>query len=108
MALTQEEALELIDANEYAVRYLIDPAGLPYGVPLAYVRRDACIVQIHAPGYHRVVSAGCIGGYMHGVPGHGKRRRITEIKPANLINGHPRVNAGGQNVSPQYRPLFAD
>jgi nitroimidazol reductase NimA-like FMN-containing flavoprotein (pyridoxamine 5'-phosphate oxidase superfamily) len=39
LALTQEETFALIDANEYAVLCLSDPDGLPYGVPMDYVRR---------------------------------------------------------------------
>lgn len=39
LAMAQEETFALIDANKYAVLCLIDPDGLPYGVPLEYVRR---------------------------------------------------------------------
>lgn len=39
LAMPHEETLEFIDAQDYAVLCLIDPAGRPYGVPLDYVRR---------------------------------------------------------------------
>ncbi len=38
--MSYEETLAVIDAQDYAVLCLIDPAGQPYGVPLDYVRRD--------------------------------------------------------------------
>lgn len=40
LAMSYEETLAVIDAQDYAVLCLIDPAGRPYGVPLDYVRRD--------------------------------------------------------------------
>ena len=39
LALTREDTLALIDAGEYAVLCLAGADGLPYGVPLDYVRR---------------------------------------------------------------------
>lgn len=40
LALTAEEALSVIDENEFAVLCLTDPTGKPYGVPMEYVRQD--------------------------------------------------------------------
>lgn len=40
LAMAREESLALIDANEFAVLCLTDPDGLPYGVPMDYVRKD--------------------------------------------------------------------
>lgn len=39
LAMAREETLALIDASNYAVLCLADPAGRPYGVPMDYVRR---------------------------------------------------------------------
>ena len=39
LALTRKDTLALIDAGEYAVLCLAGADGLPYGVPLDYVRR---------------------------------------------------------------------
>lgn len=39
LAMAQAETLALIDANDYAVLCLVDPDGLPYGIPMDYVRR---------------------------------------------------------------------
>jgi nitroimidazol reductase NimA-like FMN-containing flavoprotein (pyridoxamine 5'-phosphate oxidase superfamily) len=40
LALSREEAFELIDRSRYAVVSLVDTEGRPYGVALDYVRKD--------------------------------------------------------------------
>ena len=39
LVLSQEEALAIVDENQYAVLCLNDPAGRPYGLPMDYVRQ---------------------------------------------------------------------
>ena len=38
LVLSQEEALAIVDENQYAVLCLNDPEGRPYGLPMDYVR----------------------------------------------------------------------
>ena len=38
LALTKDEAMAVIDEIQFAVLCLTDPTGLPYGVPMDYVR----------------------------------------------------------------------
>lgn len=40
LALTEEETLSLIKSHRFAVLSLVDPDGLPYGVPLDYIYKD--------------------------------------------------------------------
>lgn len=56
LAMPPEETLALIDAQDYAVLCLIDPAGRPYGVPLDYVRRGD-ILYFHGAREGRKVDA---------------------------------------------------
>ena len=39
LVLSQEEALAIVDENQFAVLCLNDPAGRPYGLPMDYVRQ---------------------------------------------------------------------
>ena len=39
LVLSQEEAIAIVDENQYAVLCLNDPAGRPYGLPMDYVRQ---------------------------------------------------------------------
>lgn len=39
LALTPEESLAILDEIQFAVLCLHDPTGLPYGVPMDYVRQ---------------------------------------------------------------------
>lgn len=38
--LTEAEALEILDAGEYAVISTVDPDGTPYGIPVSYAMMD--------------------------------------------------------------------
>lgn len=40
LAMTEEETLSLIRSCRFAVLSLVDPDGLPYGVPLDYICKD--------------------------------------------------------------------
>jgi nitroimidazol reductase NimA-like FMN-containing flavoprotein (pyridoxamine 5'-phosphate oxidase superfamily) len=40
LAMTKEETISLIKSSRFAVLSLIDPDGLPYGVPLDYIYKD--------------------------------------------------------------------
>ena len=39
LVLSQEEAIAIVDENQFAVLCLNDPAGRPYGLPMDYVRQ---------------------------------------------------------------------
>lgn len=40
LAMTEEETISLIQSCRFAVLSLMDPDGLPYGVPLDYIYKD--------------------------------------------------------------------
>lgn len=40
LAMTEEETLALVQSERFAVLSLVDPDGLPYGVPLDYIYKD--------------------------------------------------------------------
>ena len=56
LALSQEDASRILDANEYAVLCLTDPDGSPYGVPLDYIRKGD-ILYFHGAREGRKVEA---------------------------------------------------